>query len=76
MHAFAIIVPTTWASWGPIAKEEYLKAHPGATLSTSEWLTWEMMYLDLFMFLIVILALVLCPIGLYIGSTLRKPEGS
>ena len=73
---FAIIVPATWASWGPIAREEYLKAHPGATLSTSEWLTWEMMYLDMFMFLIVILALVLGSIGLYIGSTLRKPKGS
>ena len=73
---FAIIVPATWADWGPIAKEEYQAAYPGATLSTSEWLTWEMMYLDVFMFFIVVLALVLGFIGLYIGSMLRKPKTS
>jgi hypothetical protein len=73
---FAIIVPATWADWGPIAKEEYLAAHPGATLSTAEWLTWEMMTLDSFMFLIVVIALVLGFIGLYVGSILRKPSKS
>jgi len=72
----AIIVPATWAEWGPIAKEEYQAAHPGATLSTAEWLTWEMMYLDLFMFLIVVIALVLGFIGLYVGSMLRRPAKS
>jgi len=72
----AIIVPATLADWGPKAKEEYLAANPGTTLSTSEWVTWEMMYLDVFMFLVVGMALVLGFIGLYVGSMLRKPVKS
>ena len=70
---FAIIVPATLADWGPMAKEEYQAANPGTTLSTSEWVNWEMMYLDVFMFLCVVMALVLGFIGLCIGSMLRKP---
>jgi len=64
------------ADWGPMAKEEYLAANPGATLSTSEWVTWEMMFLDLFVFLVVVMALVLGFIGLYVGSMLRRPVKS
>ena len=69
----AIIVPATLADWGPQTKEEYQAAYPGTTLSTSEWVTWQMMYLDSFMFLVVGIALVLGFIGLYVGSMLRRP---
>jgi len=70
---FAIIVPGSIADYGLSVKEEYLAANPGATLSTFEWVTWEYMYLDAFMFLMVGMALVLSLIGLYVGSMLRKP---
>ena len=72
----AIIVPATLADWGLQTKEEYLVMYPGATLSASEWVTWEMMSLDMSMFLVVGLALVLGFIGLYVGSMLRKPKKS
>ena len=72
----AIIVPGSIADYGLSVKEEYLAANPGATLSTFEWVTWEYMYLDMFMFLMVGMALVLGLIGLYVGSMLRKPSKS
>lgn len=64
------------ADWGTKAKEEFQAANPGKTLSTSEWLTWEYMYLDVFTFLMVGMTLVLGAIGLYVGSMLRKPAKS
>jgi len=73
---FAIIVPGSIADYGLSVKEEYLAANPGATLSTFEWVTWEYMYLDMFMFLMVGMALLLGLIGLYVGSMLRKPKKS
>jgi len=73
---FAIIVPASIADWGLSVKEEYLASNPGATLSTSEWVTWEMMFLDMFMLLLVGMALVLGVIGLYVGSMLRRPAKS
>jgi len=73
---FAIIAPASIADYGLLIKEEYLAANPGATLSTSEWVTWEYMYLDMFTFLMVGFSLVLGFVGLYIGSMLRKPKKS
>ena len=73
---FAIIVPAAVADWGLSVKEEYLAMNPGATLSTSEWVTWEYMSLDMFTFLMVCVALVSGFIGLYIGSMLRRPAKS
>jgi len=73
---FGLIVPGSVADWGLSVKEEYLAANPGASLSTFEWVTLEYMYLDMFSFLMVGLALVLGFIGLYVGSTLRKPKKS
>ena len=72
----AIIVPATLADWGLKSWEEYLAMYPGAILSTGELVTWEMMSLDMFMFLVVGLALVLGFIGLYVGSMLRRPGKS
>jgi len=63
------------AHWGQMATEEY-QGQYGTTLSTSEWLSWEMMYQDVFMFIVVVIALVEGFIGLYIGSMLRKPVKS
>lgn len=71
-----LIVPASLAHWGLSVEEEYLAANPGTTLSTSEWVTVEMMYQDLTMFLTVVVALVLGFIGLYVGSMLRKPKKS
>ena len=76
MMLFAIIVPAAIADWGLSVKEEYLAANPGATLSTAEWVTLEMMYIDMFTFLMVGMALVLGFIGLYVGSMLRQPAKS
>jgi len=73
---FAITVPASIADWGLSVKEEYLAENPGATLSTSEWVTWEYMFLDMFTFLMVGMALVLGFIGLYAGSMLRRPVKS
>jgi len=72
----AIIVPATLADWGLKSWEEYLAMYPGAILSTNELVTWEMMTLDMFMFLVVGLALVFGFIGLYVGSMLRRPGKS
>jgi len=73
---FAIIVPASNADWGQSVKEEFLAKYPGTTLSTSEWVTWNFMFLDLFTCIMVGIALVLGFIGLYIGSMLRKPKKS
>lgn len=73
---FAAIVPGAITDWGPTVKEEYEAAYPGTTLSTSEWVNWEMMYLDVFTFIVVVMALVLGFIGLYVGSMLRRPVKS
>ena len=61
------------AHWGLKATEEFQAAYPGTTLTTSEWVSWEMMYLDVFTFIVVVIALALGFIGLYIGSMLKRP---
>ncbi len=66
-------IPAAVEDWGPKVKAEYLAANPGATLSTSEWVYWEMMYVDIFIFITIALTLVLSLIGLYVGSMLKKP---
>jgi len=71
-----VIVPASNADWGQSVKDEFLAKYPGTTLSTSEWVTWNFMFLDLFMFIMVGITLVLSLIGLYIGSMLRKPKKS
>jgi len=71
-----LILPGASAYWGQMAKEEYLAMNPGATLSTSEWVAWEMVYLDVYGFIVIAVVLVFGFIGLYIGSMLRKPKKS
>ena len=65
----------TQAHWGLLAEEAY-QGQYGTTLSTIEWVHWEIMYRDIFVFLFVVVALVLGLIGLYVGSMLRKPKTS
>jgi len=72
-----VMVPAGLAHWGLMAEEEFKAMYPDTTLSTnSEWVSWEMMYKDSFMFLIVGIALVLGFMGLYVGSMLKRPEKS
>jgi hypothetical protein len=61
------------AHWGPYAEEAY-QGQYGNTLSNLEWVHWESMYMDMFVFLFVIAAFALGFIGLYAGSMLRKPK--
>jgi hypothetical protein len=63
------------ADWGKLAQEAYSGQY-GTTLSTIEWVHWEIMYLDIFVFLFVVVALVLGFIGLYAGSMLKRPAKS
>jgi len=63
------------AHWGLMAEQAY-QGQYGTTLSTIEWVHWEIMYLDIFVFLFVVAALVLSFIGLYVGSMLRRPVKS
>jgi hypothetical protein len=65
----------TQAHWGLFAEEAY-QGQYGTTLSTIEWVHWEIMYLDIFVFLFVVVALVLGLIGLYAGSMLKRPAKS
>ena len=64
------------AHWGLVATEEFQATFPGTTLTTSEWVSWEMMYLDVFTFIVVVIALVLGVVGLYVGSMLKRPAKS
>ena len=74
LMVLALIVPGGIADWGEMVKEEFLTANPGTTLSTAEWVNWEMMYLDSFTFLLVAITLLLSFVGLYMGSRLKKPK--
>jgi len=75
MQLIGLIVPASLAHWG-LAVEEKYQGQYGSTLSTAEWVNWEMMVQDLFVFITVGMALVLGFIGLYVGSMLRKPVKS
>ncbi len=61
------------ADWGQFAKEAYAGQY-GTISSTIEWLHWEIVNLDIFVFLFVVVALVSGIVGLYVGSMLRKPK--
>jgi len=61
------------ADWTPKIKEEYITSNPTATPSASDWYYIEKFFLTLEGFIVVILTLPITFIGLYIGSTLKKP---
>jgi len=57
-------------------KEAYLNANPTATPSTSDWYYIERLAIIQDDFIDVILMLAITFIGLYIGSTLKRPTKS
>jgi len=59
--------------WTPMVREDYLNANPTATPSTSDWYYIERLAIIQDDFINVILMLTITFIGLYIGSTLKKP---
>jgi hypothetical protein len=59
------------ANWGQMASEAN-QGQYGATLSTLEQVHWQIMYLNIFVFLFVLVAVVVGLIGLYVGSMSRK----
>jgi len=61
------------ADWTPKIKEEYLTMNPTAAPTAFEWYYIENLVLNVAIFTAIILALALGFIGLYIGSTLKKP---
>jgi len=70
---FYVISFPSLADWSPTVKQAYQTAHPGTTLSTSEWLAVESLALAQAMLINVVMVLVLGFIGLYVGSMLRQP---
>ncbi len=64
------------ADWTPMVKENYLNANPNATPSTSDWYYIERLAIIQEDFSVIILVFALSFIGLYFGSTLRKPAKS
>jgi hypothetical protein len=61
------------ADWTPMVREDYLKANPGASPSTSDWYYIERLALVQDDFINVVLLFAIAFIGLYIGSILKKP---
>jgi len=59
--------------WTPMIKEEYMKANPTATPSTTDWYYIERLAIIQDDFIDVVLMLAITFSGLYIGSTLKKP---
>jgi len=72
---FVMHVPAL-ADWNPMVREAYEEANPGKTLSTSEWVSWELIVLYGELFLNAVMVLVLGFVGLYVGSMLRRPVKS
>jgi len=59
--------------WTPMIRENYLNTKPTATPSTTEWYYIERLAIIQDDFLNVVLILAITFIGLYVGSTLKKP---
>jgi hypothetical protein len=68
-----IAIPTQ-GDWTPLVKEDYQKANPGKTLTTSQWWSVEIFTLDEVIAVNLLPWIVLIFIGLYIGSIIRKPK--
>jgi len=61
------------SDWTPMVKENYKDAYPAASPSTSDWYYIERLALIEDDFMNVVLMLAITFVGLYIGSTLKKP---
>jgi len=70
----ATVVPAQ-AEWAAYVRESY-QGQYGAALSTYDWVNWESVFTEMFGTITVVVAVVTCVIGLYLGSTLRKSKAS
>jgi len=61
------------SDWTPMVRTDYLNADPSASPSASDWYYIERLALIQDDFINVVLILAITFIGLYIGSTLKKP---
>jgi len=68
-----ILVENASMEWTPMIREEYMKANPTANPSTSDWYYIERLAILSEDFILVVFMFALSFIGLYIGSTLKKP---
>lgn len=69
----ALIETAPSADWTPKIRAEWLGLNPTATPTATEWYYIENLILNVSIFATIIIALALGFIGLYIGSTLKKP---
>ena len=67
------LVENATVEWVPMFRAAYLNANPTATPSASDWYYIERLELIGEDFFVVVLMLAITFIGLYIGSTLKKP---
>ena len=68
----ATIVPA-FSEYGGYARAAY-EGQYGTTLSAAEWANWQSVFAEMFGEITVIVAIVTCFIGLYLGSILRRPK--
>jgi hypothetical protein len=73
---FMVLIDDAVVEWAPYYKAEYLKTNPTATPTTFEWYNIQLAALSMEAFATVALMLAFTFIGLYIGSTLKKPAKS
>ena len=70
---FMVLVEDAVVEWAPYYKAEYLKANPTATPTASEWYNIQLSALSMEVFAAAAVMLAFTFIGLYIGSTLKRP---
>jgi len=70
---FTVLIEDAVVEWTPYIRADYLKANPTATPSAFDWYNIELSALASEVFITVVLMLPITFIGLYIGSTLKKP---
>jgi len=70
------IMENATVEWAPMFRAEYLKVNPTADPSAFDWYYIERLELIAEDFFVIVLILAFTFIGLYIGSTLKKPTKS
>jgi hypothetical protein len=70
---FMVLIDDAVVEWAPYYKAEYLKTNPTATPTAYEWYNIQLAALNMESFAAAALMLAFTFIGLYIGSTIRKP---
>ena len=70
---FMVLIEDAVVEWAPYYKAEYLKANPTATPTPSEWYNIQLAALSMEGFTAAAVMLAFTFIGLYIGSTLKRP---